>query len=81
MIRICTMAALVLALAAGGYVASGTMSGAQAKKYRSSKVCRHTTLTGAVKRWSCKRGQYCCSAEIWGYYGCGSKALGCFQPQ
>jgi len=81
MIRICTMVALAFVLVLGGSVASGTMSGAQAKKYQGSKVCRHATLTGKVKRWRCKRGQYCCSAEIWGYYGCGSKALGCFVPE
>jgi hypothetical protein len=80
MIRFLTLAALGFALAFGGSVASGTMSGAQAK-YHGSKMCRHVTLTGKVKHWRCKRGTYCCSAEIWGYYGCGSKALGCFNPQ
>jgi hypothetical protein len=77
MLRICTMAALAVAVAFGGSIASGTMSGAEAKKYRSSKVCRHVTLTGKVKKWRCKRGTYCCSAEIVGYYGCGNKYSGC----
>lgn len=80
MIRFCTRAALGVALVAGGFMLSGAASDAEAKSYR-SKMCRHVTLTGKVKRWRCKRGTYCCSAEIWGYYGCGSKALGCFNPQ
>jgi hypothetical protein len=79
MIRFFALAALGFAVAFGGSIASGTMSDADAKSYR-SKMCRHVTLTGKTKRWRCKRGQYCCSAEIWGYYGCGSKYLGCFNP-
>jgi len=81
MIRFLTLAALAFAVAFGGSVAWGTMSGAHAKHYRGSKICRHVKLNGKVKRWRCKRGQFCCSAEIWGYYGCGSKYLGCFNPQ
>jgi len=82
MIRYFTLAALAIAVAFGGLFASAAMSGAQAKKHHHrTKVCRHVTLTGKVKRWRCRRGTYCCSAEIWGYYGCGSKALGCFDPQ
>jgi hypothetical protein len=57
------------------------MSGVHAKNYHHSRMCRHVTLTGKVKRWRCKAGTFCCSAEIMGYYGCGSKALGCFNPQ
>jgi hypothetical protein len=79
MIRFVALAALAFAVAFGGSIGAGTMSGADAKSYR-SKMCRHVTLTGKVKRWRCKRGQFCCSAEIWGYYGCGSKSLGCFNP-
>jgi len=81
MIRFFALTALAFALAFGGFIASATMSGAQAKRYHHAKVCRHVTITGKVHRWRCRRGTYCCSAEILGYYGCGSKALGCFDPQ
>ncbi len=81
MIRYVTFALVAFAVAFGGSIASGSMSGAEAKKHYRSKVCRHVKLNGKVKKWRCKRGQFCCSAEIWGYYGCGSKYLGCFNPQ
>lgn len=79
MIRICAIVALAFALALGALVASGTMSGAHAKKSAGPKLCRHVTLTGQVKKWRCKSGQLCCSAEILGYYGCGSTPLECLQ--
>ena len=80
MIRTGLFSVLALAVMASGMMTSAAFSPADAKSYR-TKACRHVTLTGKVKRWRCKRGTYCCSAEIWGYYGCGSKALGCFNPQ
>jgi hypothetical protein len=81
MIRFCTNAALAVALVAGTFMLPGITSEAQAKSHHRAKVCRHVTLTGKVKRWRCKRGQFCCSAEIWGYYGCGNKTLGCIKPE
>jgi hypothetical protein len=41
-------------------------------------VCRKATVSGKVKTWRCKRGQFCCSAPILGYFGCGKKGYGCF---
>ncbi|MCG8455191.1 MAG: hypothetical protein MI919_02850 [Holophagales bacterium] len=79
MLRILSMVALCVAVAFGGSIVSGSMSGAEAKKHRGAKICRHVTLTGKVKKWRCKRGRYCCHAEILGYYGCGNKYTGCFQ--
>jgi len=78
MIRIFTFVALAFAIAFTGMVVSGSMSGAEAKKGSHMAMCRKTTVTGKVKRWSCKSGQFCCSAPIVGYFGCGKKGLGCF---
>jgi hypothetical protein len=72
---------LAVAMLAGGTFVPVGSSDAQAKSYRHSKMCRHVTLTGKVKHWRCRRGQFCCSAEIWGYYGCGNKTLGCIKPE
>jgi hypothetical protein len=77
-IRICAIVALACALAFGALVASGTMSGAEAKK-SGPKICRHVNMNGKVKTWRCKSGQYCCSTEILGYYGCESTPLLCLQ--
>ena len=80
MVRHLTLAALLIAVAFGGSIASGTLSSAQAKKYHRAMVCRHVKLNGKVRRWRCRSGQLCCSAEIGGYYGCGSKYLGRINP-
>ncbi|MCK5088340.1 MAG: hypothetical protein KAQ88_00030 [Hyphomicrobiaceae bacterium] len=78
MIRIFSILALALAMAFGGLVVSGSMTGAEAKKAPRVGMCRKTTVTGKVKTWRCKRGHFCCSAPILGYFGCGKKGFGCF---
>jgi hypothetical protein len=78
MIRIFSIFLLALAIAFSGSVVSGTISGAEAKKAPRSGVCRKATVSGKVKTWRCKRGQFCCSAPILGYFGCGKKGYGCF---
>ena len=69
MIRIFSILALALALAFGGLVVSGSMTGAEAKKAPRVGMCRKTTVTGKVKTWRCKRGHFCCSAPILGFVG------------
>ena len=73
MVRV--VSALALALALGGVLVVGTTSDAAAKV----GVCKKTTLLGKAKTWKCKSGEYCCSAPILGYFGCGSKATGCLK--
>jgi hypothetical protein len=75
MVRFVSAVALAVAIAFSGSIVSGTLSDAAAKG--KPGICKKTTLLGKVKTWSCKTGQVCCGFPIVGYYGCGSKALGC----
>jgi hypothetical protein len=75
MARFVSAAALTLAIAFSGSIVSGTLSDAAAKG--KAGVCKQTTLLGTVKKWSCKTGQVCCGFPLVGFYGCGSKTLGC----
>jgi hypothetical protein len=76
MVRVVSALALAVALAFGGAFVSGTFSDAAAKSKLG--LCKKTTLLGKAKTWTCKSGEYCCSAPILGYYGCGAKKLfGC----
>jgi hypothetical protein len=80
MMRILSVVALAVAIAFSGLVVSGSMTGAEARKAPRTGLCRKMTVTGKVKKWRCRRGQFCCSAPILGYFGCGTKNIGCFQP-
>ena len=77
MVRVVSALALAVALALGGALVSGTISDAAAKSKLG--LCKMTTLAGKAKTWKCKSGEYCCSAPILGYFGCGSKATGCLK--
>ena len=77
MVRVVSALALAVALAFGGAIISGTISDAAAKSKLG--ICKKTTIAGKAKTWTCKSGEFCCSAPILGYFGCGSKATGCFK--
>jgi len=80
MIRILSIVALALAIAFSGSVVSGSMTGVEAKKAPRTGLCRKMTVDGKLKKWLCRRGQYCCSAPLFGFFGCGTKNGGCFLP-
>ncbi len=73
MIRFFAFVMFAVAIAFAGSVTSGSMSAAEA-----GGVCKKKTVTGKTKTWTCKKGQFCCSAPILGYFGCGKKGAGCF---
>lgn len=78
MARYVSALALAVAIAFSGSVVAGALSDAAAKG--KAGVCKKTTLQGKVKKWSCKTDQVCCGFPLLGYYGCGTKALGCVIP-
>jgi hypothetical protein len=79
MLRFVSALALAMAIAFSGSIVSGAMSDVAAKG--KAGVCKKTTLEGQTKTWSCKTDQVCCALPLLGYYGCGSKELGCVIPQ
>jgi len=79
MVRFVSAMALAVAVAFGGAVVFGSMSDVAAKG--KAGVCKQTTLAGTHKKWSCKTDQVCCSLPILGFYGCGSKTLGCLDAK
>ena len=80
MIRFLSIFALAFAVVFSGSVVSGKMTGAAAKKAPRAGLCRKMTVAGKVRKWRCRRGHYCCSAPLFGFFGCGTKNGGCFQP-
>jgi len=73
MLRLVSALALAAAVVFSGSIVSGAMSDAVAGK----GVCTKKTIDGKVKKWTCKSGQICCSMPLLGYFGCGSKTMGC----
>jgi hypothetical protein len=79
MARFVSALALAVAVAFSGSVVAGAVSDAAAKG--KPGICKKATLEGKVKKWSCRTDQVCCALPILGYYGCGSKTLGCVIAQ
>ncbi len=76
MVRVLSTLTLAVALVFGGALMSGTVSDAAAGKLG---LCKQMTVAGKTKTWKCKSGEYCCSAPILGYFGCGPKATACLK--
>lgn len=66
-----------IAIAALVAAAPLALTSVAADAAKATKICKHKTMSGKVKTWSCGATQPCCSAELINYYTCGSKALGC----